>query len=144
MGFIIMAKGEQTIFFCSELAWTLVSVVLAWFCVRFFGLNGAGIAFFGSYVVHGFLLYWIVKRLSGFRWSTANKQTGLFFLTSIAVVFCAFYVLPLLWASCLGAVAALLCGAYSLRVLFTLISWNQIPRPIRRLLLGFGYSPSGL
>jgi enterobacterial common antigen flippase len=141
MGFIIMAKGKQTIFFCSEATWMLVSLVLAWFCVRFFGLNGAGIAFFGSYAFYGFLLYWIVNRLSGFRWSNANKQTGALFLSLITAVFCAFYVLPLVWASCLGTAAALLSGAYSLRILLKLVSWDRFPHPIRRLLLGFGYSP---
>jgi antigen flippase len=143
LSFIIVAKGKQTIFLCTELAWTLVSLVLAWICLRFFGLNGAGIAFFGSYVFYGFLLYSVVNRLSAFRWSTGNKQTGLFFTSLIAVVFCGFYVLPNLLAGCLGTLAALLSGAYSIRVLFTLIPWDQIPRPIRRLLVGFGYAPSG-
>ena len=142
LGFIIVAKGKRAMFFCTELAWTLVSLGLAWTCVRSFGLNGAGIAFFGSYVFYGFLLYLVVNRLSSFRWSTANKQTGLFFLSLIAAVFYGFYVLPLLWAGCLGALAALLSGAYSIRVLFKLISWDQIPGFLRRLLAGFGYAPA--
>src|SRR5580704_388187 len=60
MGFIIVAKGNQNLFFLSELAWTIVAVSLAWVCIRSFGLNGSGIAFFGSYVFHGFLTYPIV------------------------------------------------------------------------------------
>lgn len=143
MSFIIVAKGRQATFFATELAWTLASLGLAWPCVRGFGLNGAGMAFFGSYIFYGFLLYPIVHRLSGFRWSTANKQTGLLFLSLITMVFCGFYVLPLLWAACLGALAALLSCVYSIRVLSTFISWDQIPPPIRRLLVGFGYAPSG-
>jgi PST family polysaccharide transporter len=142
MSFIIVAKGRQAIFFGSELAWTVVSLGLAWTCVRSFGLNGAGIAFFGSYAFYGFMLYLVVDRLSNFRWSHANKQTGLFFLSLIAAVFYAFYLLPFLWAGCLGIVAALLSGAYSIRVLLGLISWGQIPRPLRRLLAGFGYAPA--
>ena len=121
----------------------MASLGLAWVCVKFLGLNGAGIAFFGSYIFLGLLLYPIVNRLSGFRWSTANKRMGLFFLSLITAVFCGFYVLPFLWAACLGTLATLLSGVYSVRVLVTLISWDQIPSPIRRLLLGFGYSPSG-
>jgi antigen flippase len=142
LGFIIMAKAKQTIFFCSELAWALVSLGLAWICVRSFGLNGAGMAFFGSYAFYVFLLYLVVNRLTSFRWSSANKQTGLFFLSLMAAVFYGFYALPLLWAGCLGAVATLLSGAYSIRVLFTLIHWDQIPRSLRRLLAGFGYVPA--
>jgi PST family polysaccharide transporter len=143
MGFIVVAKGKQAIFFGTELAWTVASLGLAWTCVRFFGLSGAGIAFFGSYFFYGFLLYGIVRRLSGFRWSSANTQTGLLFLSLIAAVFCGHYVVPAPLAPCLGTLVTLLSGAYSIRVLSTLLSWDQIPRPIRRLLATFGFVPKG-
>ena len=135
MGFIIVAKGEQKIFFWAELAWTVVNVGLSWICVSSFGLNGAGIAFFGSYVFHWLLIYPIVRRLSGFRWSAANSKTGLLFLSLIAVVFCGFYVLPLLLATGIGTLAVILSGVYSIRVLVNLVSLDRIPRPIRRLLV---------
>lgn len=143
MGFIIVAKGEQRLFFWSELAWTGINVGLTWICVNRFGLNGAGIAFFGSYIFHGGLIYPIVGRLSGFCWSTENKQTGPFFLSLIAVVFCGFYKLPLLWAVCVGTVAVVLSGAYSIRVLLRLISLDQIPPSVLRVLAGLGFIPSG-
>jgi antigen flippase len=137
MGFIIVAKAKQAIFFGCELAWTIVSLGLAWICVGHFGLNGAGIAFFGSYIFHGFLIYTVVRRLSGFRWSIGNEQTGLVFLSLISVVFCGFYVLPSLWASVMGISTAIISGAYSLRVLLYLVPTNRIPDPVRRLLVSF-------
>ena len=143
MGFIIVARGEQTLFFATELAWTVVSVGLAWIGVKSFSLNGAGIAFFGSYVFHGFMIYPIVRRLSGFRWSAANRKTGLLFLSSIAVVFCGFHVLPPLFATGVGILAMILSGVYSIRVLLNLVSLARIPRPMQRLLMLFGFAPSG-
>jgi O-antigen/teichoic acid export membrane protein len=142
MGFIIMAKGRPGLLVFCELAWGIVSLGLAWICVTSFGLNGAGIAFFGSYIFHAFLIYPIVRRLSGFRWSTANKQTGLFFLSLIAVVFYGCYVLPLIWAASVGTLAAVVSGAYSIRVLLKLTPLHEIPRFMRRLLVGFGLVPS--
>jgi enterobacterial common antigen flippase len=143
MGFIIVAKGRQAIFFVTELAWAVASLGLAWICVRLFGLNGAGIAFFGSYIFYGILVYLVVNWLSGFHWSAANKRTGLLFLALITAVFCGFYVLPFFLACCLGTFAALVSGAYSIQVLSTLISWEQIPGPVRRLLALFGRVPPG-
>jgi antigen flippase len=134
MVLIIAAKGRQTVYFATQLAWSVASLGLAYLCVRFWGLNGAGVAFFGSYIFFGLLAYRVVRRLSGFRWSPANKQTGLFFLCLITVVFGGFYVLPLLWAVGLGTLAALLCGVYSIRVLSTFIPWDRVPRPLWRLL----------
>jgi PST family polysaccharide transporter len=143
MGFIIVAKGKAGLLVFCELAWGVVSVGLAWICVTFFGLNGAGIAFFGSYVFHVFLIYPIVRRISGFAWSPANRQTGLLFVSLIAVVFCGFYVMPLLWASAIGTAAAVLSGVYSIRVLCKLVPLHQIPLPVRRLVVRFGFAPVG-
>jgi enterobacterial common antigen flippase len=134
MGFIIMAKNRQLIFLGADLAWTVVNVGLTWLLVGFFGAKGAGIAFFGSYVFHGIMIYPIVRVLSGFRWSPANRKTGLIFLSSIAVVFCGFYQLPPFWAAILGAVLTALSGLYSLHNLLNLLAADRIPRRIRRLL----------
>jgi antigen flippase len=138
MGFIIVAKGRQALFFFSELAWTIVAVALAWFSVRSFGLNGAGIAFFGSYLFHIVMTYAIVYRLSGFRWSTVSRETGLFFLPLIGIVFCGFYILPVVLATAVGIVAVILSGAYSVRILRKLIPLEELPHPMRRLIARFG------
>jgi antigen flippase len=142
MGFIIMAKAKAGLLVFCELTWAVVSVGLAWICVAAFGLKGAGIAFFGSYIFHVFLIYPIVHRLSGFRWSSANKQTGLLFLFLITVVFSGFYALPFLFAAGVGALALVLSGAYSIRVLLELVSFKEIPRSMRRLLIACGFLPS--
>ena len=141
MGFIIVAKGKPAIFFVAELAWTIVALVLAWVCVNFYGLNGAGIAFFGSYVFHCFLIYPIVSRLSGFRWSQANKRSFVLFLSLIAVVFCCFYVLPLSLAACVGTIALVLGCIYSGRALLHLVPYEHLPRPIRKLIVSCGFPP---
>jgi O-antigen/teichoic acid export membrane protein len=128
MGFIIVAKGRSGIFFAAELAWTVVALALAWVCVRYFGLNGAGIAFFGSYVFHGFLLYPVVRWLSGFHWSRESRRTGLFFLPLIAAVFCGFHVLPIFAAYTFGVLAAGVSTVYSIRVLSNLVPIERLPR----------------
>jgi len=140
MGFIILAKGESQFFFWTELAWTVVNVGLSWLCIRSFGLNGAGIAFFGSYVFHGLMIYPIVRHLSGFRWSSENIKTGLLFISLIAVVFCGFYVLPPSLATGIGILAVILSGIYSIRVLLNLVSLERIPPPILRLLGRCGFA----
>jgi enterobacterial common antigen flippase len=134
MGFILVAKNDRFLFVVSDLLWAAVHVGLAWTCVRYFGLNGAGIAFFGSYIFHVFFTYGIVRHRSAFRWSIENKKMGLGFLSLIMAVFCAFYLLPFAWAVSLGTAAVALSGAYSIRVLATLVPLDQVPRPIRPLL----------
>ena len=142
MGFIVLAKGRQNIFLFSDLVWTIVYLGLAWICVRSFGLNGAGIAFFGSYAVHLLVTYPIARHLSGFRWSRQIRYTGLGFLPSIASVFCAFYLLPSAWATAVGLIATIASGIYSIRVLFRLTSSGRLPRFIRPLFVSSGCAVS--
>ena len=138
MGFIIVAKGAQNLFIFSELAWTSVYLGLAWICVSYFNLNGAGIAFFGSYVFHVVMIYMIVRRLSGFRWSPATKNTSFLFLTLITVVFCSFYALPFYLATGVGVLATLLSGLHSINVILNLVPLDRIPRPVARLFSWLG------
>lgn len=138
IGFIIVAKGEQTIFFCAELAWTVVNIALSWLCINFFGLSGAGIAFWGSYVFHGILIYSIVRHLSGFRWSAANNNIGLFFLSSIAVGFCGPYVLPSWAVTVVGVSAVTLSSLYSLRAMATIVPLERLPQVLAKVLERFG------
>jgi PST family polysaccharide transporter len=138
MGFIIVAKAKQTLFIACELAWTIVSLALAWICISRFGLNGVGIAFFGSYIFHGFLIYGVVRKMSGFLWSSENKRTGALFLVVIAAVFSGFYLLPFAFAECFGAIATLFGAIYSTRLLAKLVSSVPIPKQLRRLFIRLG------
>jgi enterobacterial common antigen flippase len=143
MGYIIVAKNDQKLFFFAELAWTVVYLALAWVCVRTFSLNGAGIAFFWSYIFHVAMIYFIVRKLTDFRWTTENVQTSSFFLALIAIVFASFYILPS-WATIvIGTLATALSSVYSIRVLVNFISLDRIPRSVMRLLVKFRLTGTG-
>ncbi len=142
MGFIILAKARQDFFLFSEIVWGIVAVALAWSCIASWGLNGAGIAFFLSYVFHAVLVYPIVRRLSGFRWSSTNKRLGLLFFVLVTAVFSALYLLPLWIAALFGTTAALFGGIYSIRSLVKLVPLEDIPRPLRKALARFRLVPS--
>jgi PST family polysaccharide transporter len=142
MGFIVVAKNRQQIFFWTELAAASVQVVLGWFCIERFGLAGAGMSFFGLYVWHTVLIFWIVRRLSGFRWSAANRQLNLLFLPLIGLVFGGFYLLPFWLATTVGALTALLSGIYSLRALLKLAPVVRLPLRVRKALARLHLMPS--
>lgn len=133
MGFIIVAGGRQTAFFMTELAWTAANIGLSWWGVRHFGLVGAGVAFFGSYVLHGLMVYPIVRRQTGFRWTAANWTSGLLFLVPLAIAFAGFQLLPLGSATALGLVLTLGSGLYSVFALARLVPADRLPRRIQRL-----------
>jgi PST family polysaccharide transporter len=136
MGFIILARGAQKIFFWTEVAATTVNVGLAYILVQVVGLDGAGMAFFGLYVWHGILIYVIVRKIAGFRWSAENVRLGLSVLTLTAVVFGSTELLPTIPAMAIGTVTTLGCGFYCLRSLLTILGPDhalvqKLPWPLR-------------
>jgi PST family polysaccharide transporter len=146
LGFIVVAKGMQAMFIWIDLVCALVHLGLAWLLVRHVGLDGAGMAFFGLYVFHAGIIYPIARRVTGFRWSRANKQVGAVYVPLIALVFAGFYVLPPAWAIAAGSTAVLVTGIGSLRILVSLVPPDGLPTPVRRVLdrvgiLGPGHSP---
>lgn len=134
MGFIVLAKGRQRPFFWSEVAWAVVHVLLAWLCVRQFGLNGAGIAFFGSYLFHICLIYLIVRRMSGFRWTAANWRIVMVLLPLVGVIFVSFQWLPKWAALGVGVVATLGSMIYALRTMVRLLPLERLPRVVQTVL----------
>jgi antigen flippase len=134
MGYIIVAKARQSLFFWCEAAWAAVSLALAWVCISAFGLKGAGIAFFGSYIFHGVLIYSVIRRLSGFRWSAENTRRCLMFFVGTAAAFVAPYFLSFNQAVALGSVATLISAGYSVHVLLHLIPREHLPPMLRKFL----------
>jgi PST family polysaccharide transporter len=133
LGYVILAKGLQKIFFWTEVAATVVHVGLGYVLVQRFGLPGATMAFFGLYVWHGCLIYFIVGRLTGFRWSAGNLRAAVLFLPLTAVVFASFLIFPVWIATGMGAIAVVIGTAYSLRELCKLVSIHRIPGFLRPL-----------
>ena len=121
MGFILVARGERGLFFATELAWTIVNLGLSWWLIQRYGAIGAGIAFFASYVFHLALLYPIVRRRTGFRWSPGTAMVGAGFLTACIAATVAFHFLPTAVAAILGSSIAAAAGCYSMRAFRALL-----------------------
>jgi PST family polysaccharide transporter len=135
MGFIIVAEGKRSIFFWSEVVYTLFYLGAAWILVGWLGAVGAGVAFFASYVFHAILVYPIVRWITGFTWSAVNRRMGILSLALIGSVFVGFRVLPAWLATVLGTAALLFNAVHSARVLVRLVSPERLPRSVRWLLV---------
>lgn len=132
MGFILGAKGARKAIFLSELASALLQVVLAWICIKYFGLKGTGIAFFVSYIGYGLLIYFIVRYASGFRWTSENKQIGALFFALITVVFVAWYSKVPRVIFMIGSMTITIFACYfSAKKMCALIPFDKLPKPVR-------------
>jgi PST family polysaccharide transporter len=135
MGFIVVAKGAQRTLIIIEVIAALLHVGFAWLLIKKFGTDGAGIAFCGLYICYTALIYLIVNRLSGFRWSAENLQLGCLLLGLATLVFWSVTMLQPLAGSLVGGVAAALVGIYCIRRLLHFVSPALLPRPLRGWLI---------
>lgn len=142
MGYIIMAKARQNIIILCEMCWTVVHLGLAWIFVGKFGADGAGMAFFGSYVFHIAMTYVTVRKLAGFRWSVENFRTIVAYVLAVLCVFAGFGVLPLQFALGFGVFITALNGILSVRALLTVLGKDQIIAPISRFFIRPGMATS--
>jgi enterobacterial common antigen flippase len=101
-------------------------------------LEGAGIAFFGSYVFHWVVTYPIAWHLTRFQWSSENRRTGLLYFALTAITFCSLQELPLWWATGVGLMTFVFSFAYSARVLARLAPLDRVPLALRNFLTAFG------
>ncbi len=140
MGFIIVAEGKRALFFVVEAAYGAVHVGLAAGLVAYAGVEGAGMAFFLSYVAHGCIVYPLVRRISGFRWSAANVRLGLSFLAASGAVIGAYHLLPGWAATAFGTLVCLAAAVHSVRALARLVPPELLPGPARRVLGWIGFA----
>ena len=131
LGFIVVAKGRQAIYFLSELAWTVVSLLLAWSCIDRFGLRGAGIAFFLSYLFHTGMLIPIARHLTRFRWSPDNRRLAASAGVALAGLALAVACLPPTATLLAGLVLTLIAGLHSIAQLARLVPPTEAPRALR-------------
>jgi enterobacterial common antigen flippase len=134
VGYIIVAKNRQVAFFVLEAAWATFNIAATWWCLRAFGLEGAGIAFLLSYVFHALIVYPTARHMTGFRWSGENLRAGSYFVLTVAAAFVMQRSLPQWPALALGACLTLASGWYCVRTLLRLSAAEDSLPGLRRIL----------
>lgn len=134
LGYILVAKGKQAQFVTADLLWTVMNVGLTWLCFGWFGLTGAGVAFFASYLLHVVVVYPMCRSVSGFRWSRQTGRVALAFVVVIAAVHVGFLLLPPAPAMALGVLATVASTIASTIALSRLVAPQHVPARLAWLL----------
>jgi PST family polysaccharide transporter len=77
VGIVILAKGNGKVYLTTESLAAIIHLTAIFFLVRFFGLNGAGIAFMVLYVFYTMLVLFVMRRLIGASWNRHTIQLAL-------------------------------------------------------------------
>src|SRR5690606_23931161 len=118
--------------FWTEVLAAGVQVALAVLLIPLVGIDGAGYAFVGLYLWHTIVIYLVVRRVSGFRWTRGNLVLGCVYLAAAGGAIAAFQIMGPWVALASVALLTLAVGSYSLLEILRLAP-EVIPAPLRRM-----------
>lgn len=138
MGYVIVAKSRQLLFFSVDLVWSCVNVGLTLALVHSLGVNAGGLAFFAAYAVHAVVVYLSIRFLVGFAWSAETRTTLLVFTMSIGSVFIALSWLPAWLAMTYGLLVMAATSAWSIHAIATMVPLAALHPRVQRLVIWSG------
>jgi PST family polysaccharide transporter len=124
LGYVIIAKGKSLLFTVAEVASGVVSVGLILMCMKFWKLEGVGMAFALLYLFHTGFMALVVWRLTGFHWSATALKILAPAMLILGFIFVCSRLLPESWSIVIGLIATAGSAAVSLLTLQKLLSVN--------------------
>jgi len=121
LGFILLAKKKGAIFFWTELILGSLNIALIWAGLKYFGLLGTGITFFFLYAIYTGMIWWVARRVSGFRWSLDNQRSSVIMMMLIAMGFSVPNFLSVNAALLVGLLLTVAVSIYCMRKLCHLV-----------------------
>jgi enterobacterial common antigen flippase len=138
IGFILLAKGDGKRFMLTEALTNLMSLLASWYCLSWFGLVGAGVAFFVMYAFCWLIVFAVVRRSYGFTWSKSNCRMAMLIFPCIGVAFLLPFWLTQLWATLSGGILALFVSILFVKFLLKLIDPSRLPIHLRTIVFWLG------
>ena len=137
LAFVQIAQGRKVLFLCTEAVSNVLHVCLIWLGCRFWGIVGAGVAFFVVYAFYWALMLVVVGKLTGFRYSSANLKLWGWSGLSVSLAFLLNFLLPRVWYGVLGLLMGTIAGALCLRTIAIRVPNTRIAAYIHRFLPNF-------
>jgi PST family polysaccharide transporter len=125
LGYVILALGKGYWFFLTCTFIELSHIVLIWFGLTLFGVEGSAFAYFMMCLLHLFLMYGFSRYWTGFLWSASNKRLVLMAVPIIFIAFIAVNVMSLWYSTFVGVLVSLISSIYCLRALVQHVGKEQ-------------------
>jgi PST family polysaccharide transporter len=132
MGFLLIARAERMLFFCTESLWMVAYVLMVWLGLPALGLEVTGMAFLVSYLLVIPVNLVIIRSLTGFR--LGRRSSTLLMLISAAGAVTLWSARESgNWGAAIGLALAACAGLYALRYLMAHTPTGKTARLLGRL-----------
>ncbi len=133
LGFIVVSKGKARLFVLLEVSWGAIYVFLVYIFTQWFGLEGAGVAFFVTYLIYWMAVWLSARHLTGFAWDVGIKKQILWMTAAIFLVFVSSRLLTVLWSNIFNGIILGLVFLYAYRKLETILGANLFRLLIKKI-----------
>ncbi|GAB4404945.1 MAG: O-antigen translocase [Anaerolineales bacterium] len=133
LGFLIVAKARGSLYLLTEFISNLFFLSAAWLGLRFWGVTGAGVAFFALYFFYTFAMMFVGRRLSGFAWTPASLRIFGWALSAVAAGFAVSLINLTPLAFGLGIGLTFITGLLALKTLRDLIGADAFRSHLQRI-----------
>jgi len=132
LGFVLLAKGRSRLFIFAEVLASIFQVVFTLVCMSLWGLEGIGLSFMFLYFAHVFLIFFIIRHLSGFSWTGRSLRLIAACIASCTLTLAAARLLPELPATLTGLALTVSATVACLIMLKKLMGVSGLAFIIRR------------
>jgi antigen flippase len=132
LGYVLVAKGDTRTFMVVEIGSAIANIALVYGGVWLFGLRGAGIGLFASYVAYNIGLLLVLGSRHGITWSRAVLRLALLGLCLAGAAVAVSSTLPVAPGAIAGVLLSLCSGALSVKGLAVRLGHDH--RIVRRIL----------
>ncbi len=133
MSYLFVAKGNGKLFFWTELFANATHLLFVLLGVKYFGLTGAGMAFFAMYVLYFLVIYRIVRASYGYVMTGRNLRILAISITSTALVFLTPFFLPSTPALIVNIAVTAAVGWYSLNGILSAAGPEMVPEVLLKV-----------
>lgn len=123
LGIVVLSTISQVVYFLTELASGVMILSLSWFGIQIFGEAGLGVAYMFAYFGYLLLVWYVLFRRIGFRWTIGNLKLMLAAIAAVllARMFLAFGPEPVTRPALVGVALA-----------SAIFSWWLLRREVQR------------
>ncbi len=133
MSYMFLAEGNGKLFFWTELFANAAHLCLVLVGVRFFGLPGAGMAFFGMYVLYFVVVYWIARTRYRYVMTRRNRSLLVVCTAATSAAFVAPLLLPSVPALILTIAITIAMALYSVNGIVSVMGRDAVPEVLQKL-----------
>jgi PST family polysaccharide transporter len=126
MGYLFIARAKGKKFLLTQVLSNVILLVFTYFFITYFGLEGAGIAFFGLYILHVIYMYFFIRTENDFKWNGGVIKRMILLSTSFIIAFTAIQYLSSFWGSITSAVIGVLLSFFALKEISNILEIKSL------------------